>query len=74
MMINTLGVKLNMNWHNMSTHTHTYTQKYSEGIFLYTVERDSCYLIPVISKDKGSQIYECVHIHACVCVCISVCP
>ena len=49
------------------------------GIFWYTVERDSCYLIPVISEDKGSQIYECVHEHACArtkhacvlaCVCI----
>lgn len=38
-------------------------------VFLYTVQHDSCYLIPVISKDKGSQIYECV----CTCMCVYLC-
>lgn len=41
-------------------------------IFHYTVERDSCYLTPVIPKDKGSQISECVYVrvyHVCACVC-----
>lgn len=39
--------------------------------FLYTVQDDSCYLIPVISKEKGSQIYECVC--TCTCMCVYIC-
>lgn len=50
------------------------TKKCSTHFFLYTVQDDSCYLIPVISKEKGSQIYECVcvymHVHVCVYLCI----
>lgn len=68
MRINTRWVKLNLSWHDMRVNK----RKRRVDIFPYTVERDSCYLTPIIPKDKGSQIYECAYVrvnHVCACVC-----
>lgn len=58
--------------HELTWHKHK-QKRCSVSFFLHTVERDSCYLIPVIWKDKGSLIYECAR--TCMCVhhvCVSL--